>query len=207
MHFNTGSALCSEEENLSLPNSCAAGWQHPSAWHRCGARPCHQGSHSALEGKVQAQLFCFCCAAGFEESSKFPKPSLTPSQPAHGCLWVQPAMEAEQHLHAVGRRVHLPSIKKFIAAFHRACPRKTSALTLSSPPLDPNQFPFSSWISYPLLVLPWLLCSIPWLNHLVLCPLCPSPSGSTQPHVASLIVRFLENCSITSPSLPHFSLL
>lgn len=161
MHFNTGSDLCSEEENLSLPNSCAAGWQHPSAWHRCGARPFHQGSHSALEGKVQVQLFCFCCAAGFEESSKFPKPSLTPSQPAHRCLWVQPAREAERHLHAVGRRVHLPSVKKLIAAFHRACPRKTSALTLSSSPPDPNQFPFSSWISYPLLVLPWLLCSIP----------------------------------------------
>lgn len=59
MHLNTGSDSCYE----AVPAEAAC-----SARPRCGTHP-----SPALWGKLQVQLFCFCCAAGFGESSKFPK--------------------------------------------------------------------------------------------------------------------------------------
>lgn len=79
MRLNAGPDLCSDEENLSLLN-LAACTALPGA---AAALAPHQSSHSALEGKVQVQLFCFCCAAGFEESSKFPQRSRILIRPVH----------------------------------------------------------------------------------------------------------------------------
>lgn len=200
MHLNAGPDLCCDEESLSLLKAA-------SARRCCSARCSHQSPHSALEGKVQVQLFCFCCAAGFEESSKFPKPSQKLIRPVHGAsegsLWggaVAPAPHWDppcvfQHY----------KVAPLLMPFTELPQADFNTYTLLSPassqlvhfaPTEQLQTPTTA-LAPPLKSLTQLLFPCPaWFSTLPL-----SIRLYTTAHT-SLSVLFLQNCSVCTPSFP-----
>lgn len=202
MHLNAGPDLCSDESLCLLKAA--------SARRCCSARCSHQSPHSALEGKVQVQLFCFCCAAGFEESSKFPKPSQKLIRPVHG------ASEGSLQGAAVAPAPHwgppcvfqhykvAPSLVPFRELPQADCNMYTLLSSASSQaahfaPTEQLQTPTNALapslnsLTQPLF--PCLVCfSTPPLSIRLYTTAC-----------TSLNVLFLENCSVCTPSFPtHF---